>query len=126
VLNSVIGVQSQYAAIHSIYCAIVFYALIRRPDRLLPANVREIYLRRTLGHTSVQWQALKKQYGWRCVACLMHAPNLEKGHIVPRVRGGNDHIKNLQPLCRSCNARQGTKIIDYRVDFQDRLRQKAD
>lgn len=31
-------------------------------------------------------------------------------HILPRSLGGDSNIKNLQPMCNSCNARKGNKV----------------
>ena len=30
-------------------------------------------------------------------------------HVVPKARGGTDHIENLQLLCGACNSVKGTK-----------------
>ena len=35
--------------------------------------------------------------------------NLQIDHIIPWVRGGTDHVSNLQLLCGACNALEGTK-----------------
>ena len=46
----------------------------------------------------------------RCNGCLTWFPfrNMTIDHIVPRVRGGSDHIDNLQLLCAACNSTKGT------------------
>ena len=36
-------------------------------------------------------------------------PAAEVDHVIPRVRGGNNSLRNAQPLCRSCNASKGSK-----------------
>lgn len=33
-------------------------------------------------------------------------------HVVPLSRGGANHVSNLVPCCRSCNARKGFKLVD--------------
>ena len=38
-----------------------------------------------------------------CAVC--GRPNdIEADHIVPRSKGGSNHVTNFQPLCRVCNA----------------------
>ena len=32
---------------------------------------------------------------------------MTKDHIIPRSRGGQDHVDNLQPMCVDCNVRKG-------------------
>ncbi len=50
-----------------------------------------------------------KQEG-HCAGCGIHFPfrNLTVDHIVPRSRGGTDHLDNLQLLCGACNSTKGT------------------
>ena len=50
-----------------------------------------------------------KQEG-HCAGCGIHFPfrNLTVDHIVPRSRGGTDHLDNLQLLCGACNSMKGT------------------
>ena len=45
-----------------------------------------------------------------CAGCGTHFPfrNLTVDHIVPKSRGGTDHIDNLQLLCGACNSTKGT------------------
>ena len=46
-----------------------------------------------------------------CIGCKIMFPfkNLTIDHIVPRVKGGTDHIDNLQLLCGACNSMKGAK-----------------
>ena len=49
-----------------------------------------------------------KQEG-RCTGCRVHFElrNLEVDHVIPRVKGGPNHISNYQLLCGSCNRKKG-------------------
>jgi len=88
------------------------YIMGQRPYNRIAA------LRRNGGsHTEQEWFKLKRRYGYCCMACGKEETKQEpltKDHIIPVFSGGTDHISNIQPLCRSCNASKGTKIIDYR------------
>lgn len=60
-----------------------------------------------------EWKRLCNMFDNRC-ACCGEAKPLEADHIVPLKKGGRNVIENLQPLCRACNARKHTSIVDYR------------
>ena len=51
----------------------------------------------------------------RCNGCRSHFEfrHLEVDHIVPRSRGGTDHLENLQLLCGYCNRVKGTRDMPY-------------
>ena len=40
-------------------------------------------------------------------------PNLTIDHVVPRSRGGTDHLDNLQLLCGACNSIKGDREMAY-------------
>ena len=46
-----------------------------------------------------------------CAGCEVLFPfrNFTIDHVVPRARGGTDHVDNLQLLCNACNSVKGTK-----------------
>jgi 5-methylcytosine-specific restriction endonuclease McrA len=69
-------------------------------------------------HTFEEWELLKKQYGFQCPMCGKSEPQikLSEDHIIPLTKGGSNYIENIQPLCRSCNSKKNTKIIDFRKD----------
>ena len=64
-------------------------------------------------YTEAEWQALVEQYDSRCLCCGA-VGDLTRDHVVPLVKGGSNDIGNIQPLCRPCNSRKGTKTVDYR------------
>lgn len=63
-------------------------------------------------YTLEEWQRLLKRFDNKCLKCHQQI-KLEKDHIVPISMGGSNNINNLQPLCRSCNARKHNKIQNY-------------
>lgn len=69
-------------------------------------------------HTVEQWAALKIEFGFRCVRCLVQShPEgdfLVKDHIEPIYQGGSDGIDNLQPLCPPCNASKGPEDFNWK------------
>ena len=46
-----------------------------------------------------------------CDGCGVHFPkrNLTVDHIVPKSKGGTDHVENLWLLCGACNSSKGTR-----------------
>lgn len=39
-----------------------------------------------------------------------HEVMMTKDHIIPKSKGGPDHLDNYQPMCEACNHRKGDKI----------------
>ena len=70
-----------------------------------------------------EWEQLKRYYGNCCLACGVSETDepLTRDHIVPRIKGGLNLIHNIQPLCRPCNSRKGSSVIDYRHHYQAQL-----
>lgn len=66
-------------------------------------------------------KALYGEQAGNCEGCGEHfqIQNLEVDPIVPRSKGGTDHIENLQLLCGSCNRIKGNRGMGYlRVKLQ--------
>lgn len=72
-------------------------------------------------HTTEEWETLCDLMGHRCVKCGIHRADLPgnaltKDHIVPIYQGGDDSIRNIQPMCMTCNRKKGNDRHDYRQD----------
>lgn len=89
------------------------------PDKVLEGSRR----RRTRkisaegSFTETEFQELLQKYDNQCLCCKQpftedNPP--QRDHIVPLSKGGTDFIENVQCLCRLCNQRKHTAIIDYR------------
>lgn len=67
-------------------------------------------------YTLQEWADLKKKYNYMCLCCKKFEPNIKltADHIIPIKLGGKTLIKNIQPLCQSCNSSKYISIIDYR------------
>jgi Restriction endonuclease len=64
-------------------------------------------------HTDDEWQELLREFPY-CMWCCNKNVQLEKDHIIPvSTPGSSDHISNLQPLCKRCNLKKGTQIINF-------------
>lgn len=62
----------------------------------------------------VKQQLYGQQDGY-CAGCETHfkTQNLTVDHIVATVKGGTDHIENLQLLCNHCNSVKGDRGMEY-------------
>ena len=61
------------------------------------------------------------EQGGCCTGCGEHfrPQHLEVDHIIPRGKGGTDHLSNLQLLCGHCNRVKGNRGMEYlRVKLQ--------
>lgn len=63
----------------------------------------------------------------RCVYCgnVYQYDELQIEHMIPKVRGGSDHIRNCQLACRRCNQAKGTLTdIQFREKYASYLPQQ--
>ena len=51
----------------------------------------------------------------KCNGCRLQfeIKNLTIDHVLPRTKGGQDNIENLQLLCGNCNSTKGNRNMDY-------------
>ena len=66
--------------------------------------------------TAQKWLGIKARYGNRCLDCGKPESlvKLEADHVLPLVLGGTDTEDNIQPLCRTCNAKKSGTHKDFR------------
>ncbi len=66
-------------------------------------------------HTKKEWNELKEKCGFTCLRCRKVEPEIKltRDHIVPVLLGGKNDIKNIQPLCQSCNSLKYLQSIKY-------------
>lgn len=63
--------------------------------------------------TQEEWQELCTRYNYLCLCCKKSKP-LTPDHVIPLCKNGKNTIDNIQPLCKECNDKKGTKTTDYR------------
>lgn len=66
--------------------------------------------------TAEEWETIKREYGYRCLACGRQEPGvaLTIDHVIPLSRQGEDVVENIQPLCQSCNSTKHMDTTDFR------------
>lgn len=60
---------------------------------------------------ALRWQVFQRD-NWRCLSCGRNSDDniiLHVDHIIPRSRGGEDHLDNYQTLCNICNIGKSNK-----------------
>ncbi|NUR00416.1 MAG: HNH endonuclease [Streptomyces sp.] len=83
-------------------------SMCRRCRRLVPLGQPFCWEHRAADRYSAAWNLNSKAARAAnpfCVKCGS-VFDLTADHIIPRSRGGTDHMSNIQVLCRSCNSRK--------------------
>ena len=96
------------------------------PDRIAHLKARRYAREKGAkgSHTLKEWKELKKEYNYRCAYCGKKK-NLTKDHMIPLSKGGSDYIRNIQPLCRSCNSKKWSFNPDkYKFENPELLEKK--
>lgn len=95
---------------------------VRERDRNSPARFAASHRRRVLIRnakqkvTKQEWELILDRYGRKCLCCgrSQNEVALHMDHVVPLSRGGSHTADNVQPLCKSCNSKKHTRVIDFR------------
>ena len=58
-------------------------------------------------HTTKEWLTKLNKFHGKCAICGS-TERIERDHIIPVSKGGNNDITNIQPLCLPCNRAKGT------------------
>ena len=85
-----------------------------REEQKKQRHNRRARMRKAVGSFTVgEWETLKIQYGYKCPMCGKKEPEIQLtiDHVIPLVKGGDNNISNIQPLCMICNKQKATKIF---------------
>ena len=76
---------------------------------------RQKYHKKKSFHSKEAFELLCHLYQFTCPCCGRSEPEitLTRDHIVPVCEGGENWIRNIQPLCAECNSRKGAETIYY-------------
>lgn len=66
-------------------------------------------------------QTVLAKCGGRCAYCGESGHQLAVEHVIPRSKGGGNHIGNLLPSCTSCNSTKGVRSLDDFILYQNYL-----
>lgn len=61
--------------------------------------------------TLSDWRLILAKFDHKCAGCGKSDVRLTMDHIVPLCRGGSNFPDNLQPLCKPCNCRKGSRTM---------------
>jgi hypothetical protein len=91
-----------------------FLRWLKTPNGIAYNRARK-HTRRTTGRLDiVAFYAKCEVLEWYCQICgkILTKDTVTIDHIVPVINGGTNAIENLQPLCRSCNGKKGSRPME--------------
>lgn len=63
----------------------------------------------------------KKERDWHlnlyALSYELHETLMTRDHIMPRSKGGSDHVRNSQTLCTNCNCKKSDKLPDVAIEW---------
>jgi 5-methylcytosine-specific restriction endonuclease McrA len=92
------------------------YRRLRKIDPNYKVSGRNERIKNNGGfYTNIEWEEVKKRFNFTCPMCKRAEPEIKltRDHVVPLLLGGSNEIKNIQPLCRSCNCKKHTQTIRF-------------
>lgn len=75
-------------------------------------NLPYLFARKGVSLMHIKGTMLERD-GNKCLKCGATS-DLTIDHILPRSKGGEDTLENIQTLCLKCNVDKGVRVIDYR------------
>lgn len=93
----------------------VKYRLAHPDRRKVQMKIAKLKRKEVEGtYTEEEWSDLKAKYNYTCPSCGREV-ELHADHIIPISKGGSNYIRNIQPLCKSCNSSKATQTIKYPI-----------
>ncbi len=56
-----------------------------------------------------EWDRIREAFGYRCAYCGKKPGQLDREHMFPKKRGGDDSLENIVPACSRCNTVKGSR-----------------
>jgi endogenous inhibitor of DNA gyrase (YacG/DUF329 family) len=64
--------------------------------------------------TKEQWLEVLEAFNYHCAYCLKPLDAVDREHMTPISRGGDNTLSNIVPSCRSCNVKKNDRtLLEY-------------